>query len=136
MMQRGRCVRHGAQRPCTCAMGNLYRFVEPVVLYLLERQGPSHGYELAGALNEHALTDSEIDKGALYRTLQRLETFGHVKSLWDTSGAGPARHVYEITQTGRVHLREWAVVLANLSESMAAFARDVKSLDSEKTLSR
>lgn len=109
-------------------MGNLYRFVEPVVLYVLESKGPAYGYELSGSLQSHALTDAEIDRGALYRTLQRLETMGHVTSDWDTSGSGPARHVYSITDSGREHLREWAVVLDNLSQSMASFVRDVNAL--------
>lgn len=89
-MPRGHCHRHKGQRPCTCAMGNLYRFVEPVVLYLLERNGPTYGYELSTSLKNHALTDAEIDRGALYRTLQRLEEMGHVTSGWDTSG--PTSH--------------------------------------------
>jgi len=109
-------------------MGNLYRFVEPVVLYLLERNGPTYGYELGGSLQSHVLTDAEIDRGALYRTLQRLEASGHVTSQWDTSGTGPARHIYSITQIGRDHLREWAEVLQNLSRSMEAFVSDVRSL--------
>ena len=129
-MQRGSCHRHGGERPCTCAMGNLYRFVEPVVLYLLEREGPAYGYELAGNLQKHALTDAEIDRGALYRTLQRLETVGHVTSEWDTSGNGPARHTYKLTQSGRDHLREWAVVLGSLSRSMESFVKDVNVLGS------
>ena len=47
-MPRGYCHRHAGRGPCTCAMGNLYRFAEPVVLYLLESNGPAYGYELAG----------------------------------------------------------------------------------------
>lgn len=109
-------------------MGNLYRFVEPVVLYVLEHNGPTYGYELGGSLQIHALTDAEIDRGALYRTLQRLETMGHVTSDWDTSGSGPARHIYRITQSGKDHLREWAAVLSNLSQSMKSFVRDVDAL--------
>lgn len=109
-------------------MGNLYRFVEPVVLYLLKKNGPAYGYELGRALNEHALTDAEIDRGALYRTLQRLETMAHVTSDWDTSGSGPARHVYSITESGEKHLLEWAVVLGNLARSMESFVNDVKSI--------
>ncbi len=109
-------------------MGNLYRFVEPVVLYVLERSGPAYGYELGSSLQDHALTDAEIDRGALYRTLQRLETSGHVTSNWDTTGSGPARHVYAITDEGRKHLREWAVVLGNLAGSMGTFVGDVNSL--------
>ncbi len=127
-MARGHCHRHGGERPCTCAMGNLYRFVEPVVLYVLEQNGPTYGYELGGSLQSHALTDAEIDRGALYRTLQRLETMGHVTSDWDTSGSGPARHIYSITQSGKDHLREWAVVLGNLSSSMKSFVQDVDAL--------
>jgi PadR family transcriptional regulator, regulatory protein PadR len=128
-MLRGHCHRHG-ERPCTCAMGNLYRFVEPVVLYLLAEKGSAYGYELAGDLKDHALTDAEIDRGALYRTLQRLESMGHVTSGWDTSGSGPARHIYRITESGKAHLAEWAVVLGNLSRTMEAFVADVKALDS------
>jgi len=110
-------------------MGNLYRFVEPVVLYVLERDGPTYGYELGSSLQDHALTDAEIDRGALYRTLQRLETMGHVTSTWDRTGPGPARHVYAITDAGRKHLREWSVVLGNLAASMRAFVAEVESLD-------
>lgn len=109
-------------------MGNLYRFTEPLVLYLLERDGPAYGYELAGQMKDHALTDAEIDRGALYRTLQRLDESGHVSSGWDTSGTGPARHVYTITPSGRAHLREWAVVLGNLAQSMDAFVDDIDRL--------
>jgi PadR family transcriptional regulator, regulatory protein PadR len=127
-MPRGYCRRHAGQGPCTCAMGNLYRFAEPLVLYLLESNGPTYGYELAGQMKDHALTDAEIDRGALYRTLQRLETTGHVTSDWDTTGAGPARHIYSLTDSGRQHLREWSVVLGNLARSMQGFVADINRL--------
>ncbi|MHB9129666.1 MAG: PadR family transcriptional regulator [Armatimonadota bacterium] len=131
-MPRGQCHRHGADRPCTCAMGNLYRFVEPVVLLLLKKHGPSYGYELATALNEHALTDAEIERAALYRTLKQLEGNGHVISDWDVSGSGPARHVYRLTDSGEEHLREWGVVLDKLSRAMTAFVEDVKIVQHER----
>jgi PadR family transcriptional regulator PadR len=127
-MPRGHCHRHGADRPCTCAMGNLYRFVEPVVLYLLKTQGPSYGYELATALTEHALTDAEIERAALYRTLKQLEVNGRVISEWDVSGSGPARHVYRLTESGEEHLREWGVVLDKLSQAMASFVVEIKAI--------
>jgi ribulose 1,5-bisphosphate synthetase/thiazole synthase len=41
-------------------MGNLYRFVEPVVLLLLKKKGRSYGYDLSGDLQGHALTDAEM----------------------------------------------------------------------------
>jgi len=106
-------------------MGNLYRFVEPVVLYLLKKDGPSYGYELANALADHALTDATIERAALYRTLQRLEASGHVVSEWDVSGSGPARHNYRLTAQGEEHLREWHIVLGNLSQAMTRFVDEV-----------
>lgn len=123
-MPRGHCHRHGEGQPCSCAMGNLYRYVEPITLYLLKTKGKTHGYELVKALNEHSLTDSIVEPGALYRTLRRLEDNEYVISTWDMSGAGPARRVYELTADGEEHLREWIVVLEQLSKSMAGFVQD------------
>lgn len=115
------CERHGKDHPCTCAMGNLSRFVEPVVLLLLKRKGRAHGYDLAGDLADHALTDAVIDRAALYRTLRQLEANGKVASEWVADAAGPARRVYALTAEGAQHLEEWAEVLHHVSKSMARF---------------
>jgi PadR family transcriptional regulator PadR len=125
-VQRKTCARHGADYPCSCGMGNLYRFAEPVVLLLLREKRRSCGYDLCTELQDHALTDAEIDKGALYRTLRQLEKNGNVKSTWETGQAGPARRVYRLTREGEKHLEEWAAVLENLSKSMGRFVRDVR----------
>ena len=127
-MPRGHCHRHGEGQPCSCAMGNLYRFVEPLVLGLLKKQGKTYGYELMGAMQRHALTDSIVEPGALYRTLRKLEENGFVVSIWDASSSGPARRVYELTDEGEVHLREWTKVMKHLSESMSGFVSDVQEL--------
>ncbi len=132
-MRRRNCKRHGPGFPCSCGMGNLYRFVEPVVLYLLFEKGKTHGYELAGKLKDHALTDSEIEPGALYRTLRKLEENGMVTSNWDMSGAGPARRVYELTQSGKDHLEEWYTVLSHMCKQMTRFIEELKvAVDTNK----
>ncbi len=107
-------------------MGNLYRFVEPVVLYQLKLKGRAYGYDLAKALQEHALTDSRIERAALYRVLSALEANGCVTSEWDVSGSGPARHLYSLTPEGEKHLGEWMVVLDQLAASMARFVADAR----------
>lgn len=108
-------------------MGNLYRFVEPVVLLLLRQQGRRSGYDLAAELRRHALTDAEVEKGAVYRVLRQLEQNGNVKSAWETGPAGPARRVYHLTREGEQHLAEWATVLDHLSKSMTRFARQARA---------
>jgi PadR family transcriptional regulator, regulatory protein PadR len=127
------CQRHGDDHPCTCAMGNLYRFVEPVVLLLLKTKGRSYGYDLAGDFKEHALTDAEIERAALYRTLRALEMNGNVASEWETDGTGPARRVYKLTPQGERHLEEWASVLEHVSKSMGRFVKNAKKSLQEPT---
>lgn len=106
-------------------MGNVYRFVEPVVLYMLREDGEAHGYQLAASLQAHALTDAEIEGAAMYRSLRRLELHGYVQSTWDVQSRGPARRVYSITRDGIKHLEEWAQVLHNLSKSMTNFVTKI-----------
>lgn len=130
-MPRGICRRHGPDQPCSCGMGNLYRFVEPVTLYLLKIKGGAHGYTLAADLNEYALTDSLVEPGALYRTLRRLEENGYVVSSWDVEGGGPARRLYQLTPSGEEHLCDWTAVLERLSLSLARFVTDVRGVVSE-----
>jgi PadR family transcriptional regulator, regulatory protein PadR len=122
------CPRHGKGHPCTCAMGNLYRFVEPVLLFLLKRKGRSYGYELASDLRAYALTDAEIEVAALYRTLRQLEANGCVTSEWDVAGSGPARRVYVLTAHGEEHLQEWVTVLGHMSKSMKRLIREARAV--------
>lgn len=109
-------------------MGNLYRFVEPVVLLLLKSKGRAYGYDLCPELQAHALTDAEIERAALYRTLRQLEMNGNVVSEWQTDRSGPARRVYKLTAKGEKHLYEWAEVLGHVSSSMARFVKQARSL--------
>jgi PadR family transcriptional regulator PadR len=125
-MPRKICVHHDKDYPCSCGMGNLYRFVEPVVLQMLQTRGRSCGYDLCSELANHALTDAQIDKAALYRTLRQLEACGNVKSTWEEGAAGPARRVYRLTKDGERHLEEWTVVLEHLSKSMNRFVRETR----------
>ena len=114
-------------------MGNLSRFVEPVVLLLLKKKGHSYGYDLAGEIIDHALTDAAIEPAALYRTLRQLEKNGNVSSQWDVEKGGPARRVYRLTAEGRKHLEEWTVVLEHVSNSMARFVKEAKACHTSKT---
>jgi poly-beta-hydroxybutyrate-responsive repressor len=113
-------------------MGNLYRFVEPVVLLLLKKKGRSYGYDLSADLQDHALTDAEIERAALYRTLRQLEANGNVTSEWDVDNTGPARRIYKLTASGERHLQEWATVLDHVSKSMVRFVKETRTLESRK----
>jgi PadR family transcriptional regulator PadR len=87
-------------------------------------QGPIHGYELLERLPE-----VEIDPGFLYRTLRAMEEEGLVRSSWDTSGSGPARRVYTLTDEGRTVLRTWAAHIRRLREKLDQFLSTYKELE-------
>ncbi len=121
--RQSRCKQPGQGHPCTCAMGNVSRFIEPVVLRILKEKKRSYGYEIAECLAKYALTDATIEGAALYRTLRTLEANGHVSSTWD-AGDGPARRNYSLTRSGHAHLREWGHLLEGLGKAMIEFARE------------
>lgn len=116
------CPRHAGSPPCSCSMGNLYRYIEPVVLLVLKEEQKSYGYDLAEKLTNFALTDARIERASLYRTLRVLEENGHVTSTWDVEGSGPARRVYALTKKGHRHLQEWAQLLGRMGQAMIAFS--------------
>jgi PadR family transcriptional regulator PadR len=105
-------------KPCSCEMGNLYRFTEPVVLLVLARLGTAHGYQIAAEAEPMAVTHAGLDGAAIYRALRRLEATDCVTSSWDTAGGGPARRVYSLTDRGLEHLAEWVEVMEGITAAV------------------
>lgn len=87
------------------------RMMEPSILLLLLERGVAHGYELREEIERMALTESEVDGAAVYRTLRWLETHGQVRSVWDTAGTRAPRRRYQLTELGRKSLTLWADLL-------------------------
>lgn len=102
--------------------------VEPAVLYLLGSGAAAHGYDLAAAANQLGLSEMEIDPGAVYRCLRQLEAGGCVVSTWDTTGAGPARRVYELTDLGWQRLGGWVQVIQQRTLAMQNFMQQCAQL--------
>jgi len=118
-LRRSCCRKHASQEgPCSCGLGRVTRLVEPVILSLLEREKARYGYEIIEQANREAVTDSEIDAAIVYRTLRRLEDAGSVTSSWQPGSSGPNRRMYEITDLGREHLRDWVTVLERHAEAV------------------
>jgi DNA-binding PadR family transcriptional regulator len=124
------CKRHGEHfGPCSCSLGKISRLVEPLVLYLLCKRAPVHGYQLLQELEDFVLTDSAIDAGAVYRTLCSLEEQGYVTSRWEPGPAGPDRRVYYVTPQGRQLLQDWATALSRWGARIADFVQACRALE-------
>jgi poly-beta-hydroxybutyrate-responsive repressor len=89
------------------------------VLLLILREWSSYGYDLTKRLG--AFGFASMNAGTLYRALRQLEKDGMVHSSWDTSGGGPARRVYSITEAGEAYLKLWAASLEQYQRVMEAF---------------
>jgi PadR family transcriptional regulator PadR len=92
----------------------------PIVL-LLVRQWSSYGYELMERLAAFGI--AMMNPGTFYRTLRQMERDGIVRSSWDTSGGGPARRIYSITDAGEAYLKVWAESLGHYQRMMETLFR-------------
>ena len=90
-------------------------FLQPCLLLLVLEQ-PGYGYDLVGRLKPLGIND---DAASVYRALRLLEHDGAVTSSWRTSDTGPARRVYDLTETGESMLRQWVAALEDTSMSLA-----------------
>lgn len=123
-MPRQKCCHGEHKHPCSCEMGNLYRFVEPIVLISLAHLGTAHGYSIAQEAEKRAVTHAGVDVAAVYRVLRRFEQMGYARSEWVTEGSGPARREYTLTNEGREHLRQWTSVLSEVMEALSKIVDD------------
>jgi len=124
----------GRQPRCRCRLGpgrfevraRIERFVEPAALLLLA-EGPSHGYELADAL-EALLEEGRVDFGNLYRLLRSLEDEGIVSSTWVEEAPGPLKRTYELTAEGAALLGAWVASLRRGQSRIAALVERYESV--------
>jgi poly-beta-hydroxybutyrate-responsive repressor len=92
----------------------------PTVLMLL-RDLSSYGYDLMKALSSFGF--AMMNPGPLYRMLRQMEKDGLVRSSWDTSGQGPARRIYSITEAGEAYLKMWSRSFGAYRRLMERFFR-------------
>jgi PadR family transcriptional regulator len=90
-------------------------------ILLLLRDVSSYGYDLMKALAGFGF--AMVNPGPLYRMLRQMEKDGLVQSTWDTSGQGPARRIYSITEAGEAYLRLWANSFGYYRRMMDRFFR-------------
>ena len=80
--------------------------------------GPLHGYGIIQRLRQISDELLEVEQGALYPALYRIEDRGWVKSRWEVNETGRRAKFYAITAQGRKQLAEDAAYWQRLSEVM------------------
>jgi PadR family transcriptional regulator PadR len=70
--------------------------------------GPRHGYAVARWIRETSDEDLQIEEGALYTALHRMERRGWIEAEWGVSENNRKAKFYQLTQRGRAQLRSQA----------------------------
>ena len=71
--------------------------------------GPRHGHAVAIWIRETTDDDLNIEDGALYTALHRLEKRGLIEAEWGVSDNNRKAKYYELTDLGRRELRQSSV---------------------------
>lgn len=83
----------------------------PTLILAVLASGSAHGYAIAREVERRSGELLRLREGSLYPALRVLEAAGFIEGTWQEAGSGPARCVYEITQSGRGELarraRDW-----------------------------
>jgi transcriptional regulator len=75
-----------------------------LVLKVLSRRAPLHGYAVMSAIEDIAGEVLRVEEGSLYPALHRMETDGWIRAAWITKDNGRRARVYELTAQGRKQL--------------------------------
>src|SRR5215469_9259492 len=75
-----------------------------LVLKILSRRAPLHGYAIMTAIEEISGEVLRVEEGSLYPALHRMEEAGAIRAKWITKESGRRARVYELTPQGRNQL--------------------------------
>jgi PadR family transcriptional regulator PadR len=75
-----------------------------LVLTVLGRRGPLHGYGIATAIEDLSEEALRIDEGSLYPALHRMEEAGWITADWTITENKRRARIYQMTRAGRKQL--------------------------------
>lgn len=75
-----------------------------LVLTVLERRGPLHGYGIATAIEDLSQEALRVEEGSLYPALHRMEELAWISAEWKMSETKRRARFYRITNAGKKQL--------------------------------
>ena len=75
-----------------------------LVLTVLGRRGPLHGYGIANAIGDLSQEALRIDDGSLYPALHRMEEAGWIEADWTITENKRRARIYQLTRAGKKQL--------------------------------
>jgi transcriptional regulator len=75
-----------------------------LVLTVLSRRGPLHGYGIATSIQELSREALRVDEGSLYPALHRMEEAGWIAAEWTVTENKRRARIYRMTGAGTKQL--------------------------------
>jgi transcriptional regulator len=75
-----------------------------LVLKILSRRPPLHGYALMTAIKDWSGEVLRAEEGSLYPALHRMEEAGWIRAEWIVKDTGRRARLYEMTAAGKKQL--------------------------------
>jgi PadR family transcriptional regulator PadR len=75
-----------------------------LVLTVLDRRGPLHGYGIATAIEDLSQEALRVEEGSLYPALHRMEELGWIAAQWKVSETKRRARFYRVTNAGKKQL--------------------------------
>ncbi len=91
-------------KPKPNAASSLYGNLDLLVLRTIEVEGRVHGLGVMDAIEQSSEGSIEVEDGALYRSLHRLNERGLLSAEWRTSDKNRRAKFYSLTRAGRTEL--------------------------------
>jgi PadR family transcriptional regulator PadR len=90
-----------------------------LVLTVLGRRGPLHGYGIASAIENLSEDTLRVDEGSLYPALHRMEEAGWISAEWTVTENKRRARIYQLTRAGKKQLasetERWTSVSAGIA---------------------
>lgn len=104
--------------------------LDVLILQTLAGEPPRHGYQIARAIKARSDEVLQVEEGALYPALHRLEARGWLRSEWGRSENRRRAKFYTLTDEGRAALAREALGWDRYVEAMARVLADAPRSES------
>ena len=104
-------------------MASAQTALDLLVLTVLGRRGPLHGYGIANAIEELSDEALRIDEGSLYPALHRMEESGWISAEWTFTENKRRARLYQLTRAGKKQVAVETDRWSSLSSGVARVLR-------------
>jgi transcriptional regulator len=94
-----------------------------LVLKVLARRGPLHGYGITTHIEQVSDEVLRVEEGSLYPALHRMEEEGWVRAEWTTTPNNRRARVYQITAAGRKELESEEALWLSVTDAVTHVLR-------------